>query len=1306
MCKKLLFSAWLIALVFNFSYAQLSDISNIKTKYQNWLTGENLDYSNSQANERYSRFLTNGIAAKNLSAYDFANPGSVWNFSVSADQNAYQVLVEQKLIRLVFLYQLKGSLTNPNPDYHSPALRDSILSLFNYMKAKGISSTTDFAYLAIPATEEVITSGHGICLRSSGYATAIFLMKDELIAAGEFNHHMGALKTLTAFISPDYTGFNFTNPGFNTDIIRSSIQQRLCYILAQEDSDTTKVANMDFLKRFINNALKISNGWNDCIKPDFITYHHRGAYSNSYGVDALHQSSIMNMMLKNTVYELSTEAQSNLKNAILSYSKFSKGFEMPLGLAGRFPTNTDANNDLRPALAFLYLTDPVANADAGREFLRLWNISATANTNLLRQNALSITMVYTPGAVMDMIQTLNSGLTALPEITEGHFNFPYAGLSVHKYNGYQISAKGTSKNIWHFENSTTENVFGRYTSAGALELLTSGTTNGFTENGWDWSHVPGTTVAYLPLNVLSTGKMREMNGKSFLTHASLDNNGVFGIDYKDYNSATAMTALKSNFFFKDMILCLGSNIRDTNGTYPIQTTLFQTNLTDVNTPTYVNGNTATGTSFNFTQTGGGFWATDAIGNGYVIPANSSNTDAITINRSVQNSRNNSNTANTTGNFTTAYINHGIAPAQAKFQYAIVMQGGQTATQQLANNFSSYFKIYHQNSQAHIVEYIPESIFGYVIFNPAAVFTYDVVISVNKPAAIMTQKIDGGNKLKVSLTNPNLGLLASNETYTWNQISGQNSILNRAPQVEIVTLTIVGKWALASPSNNVTTTINGANTEVTFKTINGLTIQTELIKPSLAINPKENITVNTNPGVCTYTVANNEFDATATSNCGTSSLTYTLSGATIATGNTTLQNVVFNKGITTVIWKATDDCNSSTTTFTVTVKDEEKPVITTPIEIIVSNDSGECSKTLTLTNPIVTDNCGIASITNDAPAIFPVGSTIVNWKAEDENGNINTITQTITITDSEAPTVSTTASVSLCYDPNGIYNIPLATATDNCTINTIVYEITGATTRTGNRLDASGNFNTGTSTITWTVTDNAGNSKTNTTIVTINNLITANIANVYAVNPGGNPNTIYLGYGPSSLTLIATASNGIAPYTYSWNDGATSQNTTVNPSTVGTHNYTVTITDALGCYITLTKQITVIDVRCSGKKITICHTNDKSLCISTNAVASHLAHGCYLGSCHYTDTGNSSPIKDFTVIVAPNPTKTAFHLNINGGDNTQEIVVTIFDILGRRLKTLKSDYEQTISIGTDLCPGLYLAEISQGYNKKTVKLIKL
>lgn len=838
--KNLLLLTVFCAFAFPKANAQGSqaDINDIKAKYVNWLLGEGADYSNAQVTSRYNKFISAGTAAMDLSAYDFANPGPVWDFSLNADKLAYFALVEQKLIRLVYLYQIKGPIGSPNPNYHSVIVRDKIISLFNYMKAKGINGSTNFMYVVDAGIQSIETSGNGVALRSSAYAASVLLMKDDLVAAGEFANHLAALNGVTYFMSPEFNAFTLTEPGFNTDVVRASIQQRLCYVLAQDDTTSSRIANMDYLKFFLNNALKISNGWRDCIKPDFITFHHKSAYSNTYGSDALHQVAILNLMLDDTEWELDVIAKSNIKEAIMTYNKFSKGFEMPRSLGGRFPFNTDALNQLRPALAYLYLADPIINEDAGREFIRLWNISTTANTNLINSNSVSINLLHTLGGMKDMLQVLNVGLIPLPERLEGQFNFPYAGLSVHKYNGYQASVKGTSKHIWTYENGTNENRFGRYTSAGSMEILTVGNplthaTNGYVENGWDWSRTPGVTAAYLPLSVLSTGTHRLFNGKNMLAHASFDNNGVFVMDYKDANSATTMTALKSVFFFNDKILCIGSNINNATGTYPIQTTLFQTALSDVNAPTYVNGTTATGTSFTQSQTGGGFWATDAVGNGYVVPVDAANFESITVQRSVQNSRDESDTADTTGNFTTAYINHGVAPTgTSKYAYGIMMQGGQTGTQEFANNFASYFKIWHQNSEAHIVQYIPDFTFAYTIFNPLTVFAYDVVKKVDKPAVVITQKTNGGDNLKVSLTNSTLGLLTSAESYTYNQINASASIINRAPQIELVTLTLIGHWTLVSPMSNVIATINGADTDVTFSTINGATIQTELVKTVL------------------------------------------------------------------------------------------------------------------------------------------------------------------------------------------------------------------------------------------------------------------------------------------------------------------------------------------------------------------------------------------------------------------------------------------------------------------------------------------
>lgn len=490
-----------------------------------------------------------------------------------------------------------------------------------------------------------------------------------------------------------------------------------------------------------------------------------------------------------------------------------------------------------------------------------------------------------------------------------------------------------------------------------------------------------------------------------------------------------------------------------------------------------------------------------------------------------------------------------------------------------------------------------------------------------------------------------------------------------------------------------------------------------VKEAIKITSKSAIIKNTNAGLCSYTAQDTEFDVSATNNCSTITYSYTLTGATTASGNGSLANKVFNKGETTVSWTATDGCTSNTTSFTIQVNDAEKPIFTEPLAINLNNDTNQCGATVILTQPTATDNCALASITNDAPDLFPIGTTTVIWIATDESGNTATSIQTVTITDTEAPIVNSNPSVTLCHEASGNYNIPVATATDNCNVNSVTYQITGATARNGNGLDASGNFNVGSSTIIWTVTDNAGNNSTITTTVTINSKISASIADAYAVSPGGKANTIYLGYGPSSLTLTATVVNGTAPYSYSWNNGATTSSTVVSASTPGAHSYTLTITDALGCSITITKEITVEDVLCDDGKVKICHSSnpkhDKSLCISTTGVADHLAHGCSLGSCQNTSTlknvnitvyNQQQPTTEFTVTVAPNPSKTEFQINVTG-DPTETVSVSVFDMSGRRINFFKSNANQTITTGSKLVTGMYLAEIIQGENKKTVKLIK-
>lgn len=216
-----------------------------------------------------------------------------------------------------------------------------------------------------------------------------------------------------------------------------------------------------------------------------------------------------------------------------------------------------------------------------------------------------------------------------------------------------------------------------------------------------------------------------------------------------------------------------------------------------------------------------------------------------------------------------------------------------------------------------------------------------------------------------------------------------------------------------------------------------------------------------------------------------------------------------------------------------------------------------------------------------------------------------------------------------------------------------------------------------------------------------------------VNPGGQPNTIYIGYGPQSLTLDASASGGTAPYTYAWtNAGSLSSGSgsSVSASPSATTTYTVTVSDANGCTSSQTVTITVVDVRCgkNGNKVLVCKVppgnanNAHNICVSANAVASHLATGSYLGPCTNKTggwTGNS-----FTVF--PNPNTGVFTLAFELTEAT-EVVYQIMDMSGRMvvegsIDEIAGHYQTQLDMTTQPS-GMYIIRFITGDEIQTERI---
>ncbi|PWH81409.1 hypothetical protein DIS18_14820, partial [Algibacter marinivivus] len=104
------------------------------------------------------------------------------------------------------------------------------------------------------------------------------------------------------------------------------------------------------------------------------------------------------------------------------------------------------------------------------------------------------------------------------------------------------------------------------------------------------------------------------------------------------------------------------------------------------------------------------------------------------------------------------------------------------------------------------------------------------------------------------------------------------------------------------------------------------------------------------------------------------------------------------------------------------------------DVAVNVDAGTCTTdaaNVTLGTPTTDDNCSVATVTNDAPATFPLGDTTVTWTVTDGSGNTATCTQIVTVNDNEAPIFIETLPADETYECDSVPEADTLTATDPC-----------------------------------------------------------------------------------------------------------------------------------------------------------------------------------------------------------------------------------------------------------------------------------
>ncbi|HZV69056.1 MAG TPA: autotransporter-associated beta strand repeat-containing protein [Saprospiraceae bacterium] len=177
-------------------------------------------------------------------------------------------------------------------------------------------------------------------------------------------------------------------------------------------------------------------------------------------------------------------------------------------------------------------------------------------------------------------------------------------------------------------------------------------------------------------------------------------------------------------------------------------------------------------------------------------------------------------------------------------------------------------------------------------------------------------------------------------------------------------------------------------------------------PSFSVCPM-NINANTESGICTAVV---NYTATAT---GSPSPTYSyvFTGVTPASGSGTGAGSTFNKGVTNVVITATNGCSpDATCSFTVTVDDNQAPVLVCPGDVTINTT---CTGTFSIPDPI-SDNCtgstwgysttgattlsmsGIADGTGSGSLTFNPGTTVITLSGTDGTNSAMTCTTEVEV----------------------------------------------------------------------------------------------------------------------------------------------------------------------------------------------------------------------------------------------------------------------------------------------------------------------
>ena len=800
MCNFLAAYNTTITPVVNPTNAQLAGADSVTARLEGWELGTGL-YNNSTVLNSRKKSITKWITSAQ-SYYSNMNltpqsDGTVLGTGLFSSQSAsiidglavsdFESVSSSVPIPLAIDYRLNGTTASKN----------ALINVYDYMYDQGWAGGSGLGSLYFQNIA-----------RTCGYLNSVFLMRNALDPV-RLQREMNTVKWYSLFgdvLIPVIHGPR------GVDDMRSILIGKFIYALMQTDPQI-KVAALNALSSYCNQAFLPTGGYLDCFKPDFTGFAHAGVYLGAYYGDALYEACLCYYLLHDTPYALSDAVYQQLKNSLLTYRTIAANYNVPMSANGRFPLGTDFGKQLVPAFAYLALSQSTPDAELLGAFGAWWQpVTNSVLSSFISRVATDITYKSSLG---ETELCLKAASLAVPAETSQRkqLYLPFAGLLVSRNQVNHVSVKGFSKYVWDYESiAPNDNMYGRYLNYGHLEYtsLADGRKNdAATDSSWDWSRIPGTTVEHLDSVDLvydSSLPSRNFSDSPYLGGIALnDSTSMFAMKLHDNTFDKSFYANKSFFCFGNTLVCLGSDIRNTSTVNQTETTLFQQLMLSGETMK-VNNTTCTTSQSGFVNP----VINDNIGNCYIVKDGT--VDMVK-----------------NGNLFTSYINHGKTPTKKTYEYHMLLKPTTAQVTKYSNVTTTPLTIVRKDSVAHIVMQKEQNVTAYAIFNTGIALNDAYIQQVNAPSLVMIKNLPQG-AISLMVSDPDMHRLSS---------TGSDALSN-TQKVDTGTvfnyqITLAGLLMPNGLSAGVKLTYGASNTTVSLSVSKGKTYAINL-KPLVSGQP--------------------------------------------------------------------------------------------------------------------------------------------------------------------------------------------------------------------------------------------------------------------------------------------------------------------------------------------------------------------------------------------------------------------------------------------------------------------------------------